>query len=94
MDLAPYCYQFMFYDCASLTMAPELPATIIAAGCYFAMFRGCASLKIRQEDTKIEDENFIFTCPTLLTDDDVLWMFEGCTCTGFTSDPQPEKSYY
>ena len=45
------CYKNMFYECTSLTDAPELPATTLADGngdngngCYAFMFRGCSSL--------------------------------------------------
>jgi hypothetical protein len=34
----------MFYDCVSLTKAPELPATTLESGCYRGMFGGCTSL--------------------------------------------------
>jgi hypothetical protein len=42
--LAPHCYDTMFYNCKSLTTAPELPATTLADYCYYNMFRGCSSL--------------------------------------------------
>ena len=42
--MADYCYYYMFYDCSSLTTAPELPATTLAANCYRYMFCNCASL--------------------------------------------------
>lgn len=42
--LTHYCYQNMFYNCTSLTTAPELPATSLATYCYNIMFRGCTSL--------------------------------------------------
>ena len=35
----------LFYDCAVLTSAPELPATQLASYCYFRMFYGCSSLE-------------------------------------------------
>ena len=35
----------LFYDCAVLTSAPELPATQLASNCYFNMFKGCSSLE-------------------------------------------------
>ena len=35
----------LFYDCAVLTSAPELPATQLASYCYFKMFYGCSSLE-------------------------------------------------
>ena len=42
--LAPYCYARMFYDCTSLTTAPELPATTLVNRCYQYMFYDCSSL--------------------------------------------------
>ena len=44
-----YCFYRLFYDCASLTSAPELPATTMAGGCYYYMFRGCTSLTTAPE---------------------------------------------
>lgn len=35
----------MFEGCTSLTKAPELPATTLAAACYNCMFLNCSSLK-------------------------------------------------
>ena len=43
-DVPEYCYSDMFSDCASLTQAPELPATTLADNCYYSMFSGCSSL--------------------------------------------------
>lgn len=37
-------YYNLFYDCASLITAPELPATTLATYCYANMFRECSSL--------------------------------------------------
>ena len=42
--MSDHCYNSMFFHCASLTQAPELPATTLANGCYNGMFDGCASL--------------------------------------------------
>lgn len=42
--LANYCYQGMFYNCTSLTTAPELPATTLANSCYYRMFQNCTNL--------------------------------------------------
>ena len=39
-----YCFYQLFYDCASLTQAPELPATELAARCYMSMFWNCTRL--------------------------------------------------
>ena len=42
--MAKFCYSQMFYGCASLTQAPDLPATTLANNCYSQMFSGCTSL--------------------------------------------------
>ena len=42
--MANSCYNGMFYNCTSLTQAPELPATTLASNCYEYMFYGCTSL--------------------------------------------------
>ena len=47
--LSAYCYNNMFYGCASLTTAPVLPATTLAQGCYQYMFRNCTSLTTAPE---------------------------------------------
>ena len=38
------CYHSLFYDCTSLTQAPELPATKLLSWCYSHMFYGCTNL--------------------------------------------------
>ena len=43
-SMADYCYNYMFFDCTSLTQAPSLPATTLANECYSDMFYGCTSL--------------------------------------------------
>ena len=47
--LASDCYNSMFYNCSSLTTAPELPATTLASDCYNSMFFGCTSLRTAPE---------------------------------------------
>lgn len=42
--MAAYCYAYMFFDCTSLTKAPDLPATMLVDSCYDDMFSGCTSL--------------------------------------------------
>lgn len=42
--LAESCYNLMFYECTSLTVAPELPAPSLVDGCYGSMFKGCTNL--------------------------------------------------
>ena len=62
------CYNSMFYKCASLIQAPDLPATKLAAKCYQNMFNGCTSL------TQAPD-----LPATTLTDYCYTNMFGGCT---------------
>ncbi|WP_308792434.1 hypothetical protein, partial [Agathobacter sp.] len=40
VNLSENCYQYMFYECTSLTTAPELPAKQLASYCYEYMFSG------------------------------------------------------
>ena len=47
--LAIYCYFSMFYNCSSLTVAPELPATTLSSNCYGQMFYNCTSLTVAPE---------------------------------------------
>ena len=58
----------MFANCTSLTAAPALPATTLAASCYWSMFEGCTSLT---------------TAPALpattVTSSCYRSMFQGCT---------------
>lgn len=42
--LKKYCYYHMFYGCAALVEAPELPATTLTDSCYSGMFRECSLL--------------------------------------------------
>ena len=44
---ARFCY--LFRDCASLTTAPELPATTLDSYCYYGMFYKCAGLTTAPE---------------------------------------------
>ena len=62
------CYNSMFYECASLTQAPDLPATTLAPSCYQSMFNGCTSL------TQAPD-----LPATTLADYCYYGMFRGCT---------------
>ena len=48
-SLGNYAYNYMFYGCKSLTIAPELPATTIGSYCYYDMFNGCTSLTTAPE---------------------------------------------
>ena len=44
-----YCFYKLFYNCNSLTTAPELPSTTLAGYCYQSMFSGCTSLTTAPE---------------------------------------------
>ena len=66
--LANDCYSNMFYNCTSLTTAPQLPATTLAYACYYCMFQGCTSLSTQPE-----------LPATTLTDWCYRDMFNGCT---------------
>ena len=44
-----YCYSQMFYNCTSLTTAPDLPATTLTESCYWCMFSGCTLLTTTPE---------------------------------------------
>jgi hypothetical protein len=43
-SLNDFCFNSLFSNCTSLTQAPALPATTLAAECYAYMFYGCTSL--------------------------------------------------
>ena len=43
-ELYDYCYDGLFYNCAGLTNAPDLPAITLAKGCYRQMFSFCTGL--------------------------------------------------
>ena len=47
--LAMFCYSYMFFNCTSLTTAPELPSTTLVNSCYEYMFNGCTSLTVAPE---------------------------------------------
>ena len=66
--LADNCYQFMFYNCTSLTQAPALPATTLANSCYQYMFQGCTSLT---QAPALPATTLANTC--------YQYMFQGCT---------------
>lgn len=65
----------LFQDCASLTTAPELPATTLAPFCYYGLFSKCASLTTAPE-----------LPATTLADYCYSGMFYGCT--GLTTAPE------
>ena len=93
--LSAYCYGRMFYNCTSLTTAPELLATTLAEGCYNGMFDGCTSLvtapSVLPATTLAGNcyENMFSTCTSLTVAPELPAttlailcyqnMFEGCT---------------
>lgn len=44
MSLQSGCYEYMFLGCKSMSVAPKLPATVMALDCYYGMFTECSSL--------------------------------------------------
>ena len=63
-----YCFYKLFYGCASLTRAPELPATTLEYYCYGYMFQNCTSLTSAP------------ALPAMRLDADCYgYMFSGCT---------------
>ena len=73
--LANYCYYQMFYNCTSLTTAPELPATTLADYCYRYMFQGCTALTTAPELPATTLAHYCYD-----------GMFRGCT--NLTTAPQ------
>ena len=99
--LAKYCYSYMFYNCTSLTTAPELPATTLASKCYHSMFFGCTNLTTVPQlpATTLTDYCYSYmfndcvnltTTPelpaTTLADSCYYYMF--CGCTSLTITPE------
>ena len=93
-DLEDSCFYSMFYNCAGLTSAPELPETELVYSCYFRMFSHCDSLTKAPElpATNLAEscyDNMFLGCKSLtelpalpattLADDCYSCMFEGCT---------------
>ena len=76
----------MFYNCTSLTAAPELPATTLASGCYSSMFYGCTSLTSAPELPAL-----------IMTNECYQTMFYGCSLTSAPALPATtlaERCYY
>ena len=70
-----YWFSNLFYNCTSLTQAPELPAKNLATSCYYRMFNGCTSLTQAPE----------LPATTLATD-----CYDGMfsNCTSLTTAPE------
>ena len=92
--MADYCYYYMFEGCASLTTAPELPATTLTENCYGGMFSSCTSLTTAPAlpATTLAEycyQNMFYGCTSLttapalpattLTNYCYFNMFNGCT---------------
>lgn len=94
-----FCYAYLFSG-ATLTTAPELPATTLAYGCYAMMFQGCLSLTQAPElpATTLADFCYYYmfeNCTSLtqapelhsttLATECYSWMFSGCTELNYVS---------
>lgn len=100
--LGEHCYEYMFYECTSLTTAPSiLPATTLADYCYDHMFYGCSGLTTTPSlpATTLAEECYgcmfsgcrsLTTAPelpaTTLADGCYRYMFTGCT--SITTTPE------
>ena len=99
--IAERCYDHMFYNCTSLTTAPELPATTLDVRCYNGMFRGCTSLTTAPElpATTLTlrcYNSMFFGCTSLTTAPELpattladwCYSFMFRDCTGLTTAPE------
>ena len=96
-----FCFYKLFFGCASLTEAPELPAAILRESCYWEMFVGCTSLT---EAPELPATTLTYRCyremfsgctsltqapelpATTLATSCYYFMFDGCT--GLTEAPE------
>ena len=96
---ARFCY--LFKQCASLTTAPELPATTLATDCYSYMFSNCTGLTTASElpATTLADycyHGMFLKCAGLTTAPELpaTTLAEGCYksmfyhCAGLTTAPE------
>ena len=96
---ARFCY--LFKECASLTTAPELPATTLATDCYSYMFSNCTGLTTAPElpATTLADycyHGIFLNCAGLTTAPELpaTTLTEGCYramfyhCAGLTTAPK------
>lgn len=67
-SLSALCYSGLFFACAYLVTAPELPATTLVQYCYYYMFQDCTSLVTAPE---LPATTLAFNCYRR--------MFSGCT---------------
>jgi len=93
--LSGSCYNGMFYNCSSLTKAPELPAKTMTYSCYGYMFYGCSNLDTAPELPATTLANYCYSemfagCSNLIKAQNVLpssdlkymcyhRMFKGCS---------------
>lgn len=88
------CFHKLFFECESLTQAPELPATTLADKCYYFMFQGCSNLTKAPElpattlaidcyHDMFGDCTSLTQAPdlpaTTLAENCYYYMFQGCT---------------
>ena len=93
--MARSCYGYMFSGCASLTTAPELPATTLTAGCYYSIFNGCAKIKLSTTQTgEYQTAYRIPTSGTGTTATDALMNMFTNTGGTFTGTPTINTTYY
>jgi hypothetical protein len=92
-QLKEYCGWKMFYNCTSLTSAPDLPSEELSTGCYLAMFSGCTSLSIAPKFLATKTavrccQSMFYGCTSLLSAPELpnslstgsyRAMFKGCT---------------
>ena len=77
-------FRGLFKNCTMLTVAPELPATVLAPYCYTTMFQGCTSLT---DAPKLPATTLAQNC--------YQGMFQGCTSlTKAPKLPATTVSYY
>jgi hypothetical protein len=96
MTLVGDCYRTMFYNCTSLTEAPELPATTLAEGCYRTMLQNCTGIKISSTKTGIYQKQWRIPTTGTISNNPTNWnlaMLSGTSGT-FTGNPAINTTYY
>ena len=96
-----WCFRRLFYNCSSLTQAPELPATSLAKACYIDLFYNCTSLTQAPALPATTLSSLCYAsmfdgCTSLTTAPELptTTMVEGCyrymfyNCTSLTSAPE------
>ena len=86
----------MFRNCASLTQAPELPATTLKRFCYANMFDSCASLKISKTQSSEYPTAWRIPSSGTISSTATNWNELMLVDTGgtFTSNPSMNTTYY